>query len=74
MFIREMPQMWPEPPSYPCKEGGPPDLCWEEGQEGHRDRTVIILPGWGWEAITKGVPTVLVMMMASWVSSFGKMQ
>lgn len=33
-----------------------------------------MLPGWGREAVTNGVPTVLVMVMASWESSCGTMQ
>lgn len=33
-----------------------------------------MLPGWGREAVTNRVPTVLVMVMASWVSSCGTMQ
>lgn len=72
MLRREMPQMLLEPPLHSCKEGDRPDLCWKEGQAIESGQWPCCL-GRGQEAITEGMPIVIVMVVASWVFSCGKM-
>lgn len=57
--------MRPEPPSYSCEEGGP-----RGPQRQDRGRAAWV----GLGGHHQRVPTVLVMVVASWVSSCGTVQ